>query len=200
MTRSFTDWLRTLVPVLVLLVLAVPALLLGAAGCAVQAGSAPGPSGPAAGQVAAPILRIPSIGVRSTLIPLGLNADGTVEVPSLDEPMQAGWYRYGPTPGDVGPAVVLGHVNARGSPGVFARLDELAVGDAVSVERDQGHRIDFVVTRVEQVSKTRFPTARVYGDTPAPELRLVTCGGELDRARHRYLDSVIVYAVRAQAR
>ncbi|HEY2725293.1 MAG TPA: class F sortase [Pseudonocardiaceae bacterium] len=183
------------------------ALLLVAVGCGVQGGAAPVPAGSPVADAAVPgpvaplpaatptRLRIPAIGAASTLIPLGLNADGTVEVPSLDDPMQAGWYRYGPTPGQVGPAVVLGHVNARGSQGVFARLAELAPGDQVSIDRDDGHTVGFTVRRVEEVPKTQFPTGRVYGDTQAPELRLVTCGGELDRARHSYRDSIIVYAV-----
>jgi sortase (surface protein transpeptidase) len=183
------------------------ALLLLAVGCGVQEGAAPAPAGAAATvaaesrpaqalQAATPTrVHIPAIGATSTLIPLGLNADGTVEVPSLDDPMQAGWYRYGPTPGETGPAVVLGHVNARGSLGIFARLSELAPGDEVSIDRDDGHTADFTVRRIEQIPKTAFPTGRVYGDTTTPELRLVTCGGDLDRVRHSYRDSVIVYAV-----
>ncbi|MGH3873889.1 MAG: class F sortase [Pseudonocardiaceae bacterium] len=140
-------------------------------------------------------LRVEAINVRSSLIPLGLGADGTVEVPALDQPLQAGWYRYGPTPGELGPAVVLGHVNAHGVDGVFARLSELVPGEDISVDRSDGRTAVFTVTRVEQISKTAFPTEAVYGDTTAAELRLITCGGELDREERSYRDNIIVYAV-----
>lgn len=138
-------------------------------------------------------VQIDRIGAASSLVPLGLNPDRTVQVPPVDQPGQAGWYEYGPRPGDVGPAVLLGHVNGDGRPGVFSRLAELRPGDRVTVRRD-GRALTFVVDRVEQVSKAAFPTARVYGDTPGPELRLITCGGALDRSARRYLGQVIAFA------
>ncbi|RRO17954.1 class F sortase [Saccharopolyspora rhizosphaerae] len=139
-------------------------------------------------------LRIPSIGAASTLVPLGLNPDDTVEVPPVEAPMQAGWYRYGPTPGELGPAVVLGHVDGGGRDGIFARLREIAVGDQVFVTREDGGTATFTVTRVVQVPKARFPSEEVYGDTGAVELRLITCGGSFDRERGSYRDNVIAYA------
>lgn len=137
---------------------------------------------------------IPKLGARSSLIPLGLNADDTVEVPPVSKPMQAGWYRYGPTPGETGPSVVLGHVDGNKLPGIFFRLKELAPGDAVLVSRKDGSTARFVVRQVDQVPKDTFPTDAVYGDTPAPELRLITCGGSFDHAAHSYRDNIIVYA------
>lgn len=139
-------------------------------------------------------LRIDAIDATSSLISLGLNADGTIEVPALDEPMQAGWYRFGPTPGELGPAVLLGHVNAHGEDGIFARLDELDPGDEVRIDRADGRTAVFTVTRVDQIAKTEFPTDAVYGDTTDAQLRLITCGGELDRERHSYRDNLIAYA------
>lgn len=139
-------------------------------------------------------LWVPRIEARSSLVSLGLNKDGTVEVPPLTRPMQAGWYSFGPTPGEVGPAVILGHVDGYHRPGVFYRLHELAPGDIVSISRTDRSVIRFVVRRVAQISKTRFPTDSVYGDTPGPELRLITCGGRFDRAAHSYVDNIIVYA------
>jgi sortase (surface protein transpeptidase) len=98
------------------------------------------------------------------------------------DPAEAGWLATGPAPGDVGPAVVTGHVTYRG-PAVFARLGELAPGDAVQVVKADGTPVAFVVTAVASYPKTEFPTAAVYGPTPDPQLRLVTCG-----------DDVVVYA------
>ena len=139
-------------------------------------------------------LRVPAIGVSSTLVPLGLNPDRTVEVPPVEEPMQAGWYRFGPTPGQLGPAVVLGHVNGGGHDGIFARLHEIEVGDEVEVSREDGRIATFTVTRVVQVPKAQFPTAEVYGDSVDAQLRLITCGGSFDHAAGSYRDNVIAYA------
>ncbi|GAB3888680.1 hypothetical protein GCM10029964_056770 [Kibdelosporangium lantanae] len=139
-------------------------------------------------------MRIPRIGASSGLIPLGLNPDQTIQVPPVSTPMQAGWYANGPTPGEVGPAVILGHVDGNHQKGVFYRLHELAEGDEVFVTRADGGELTFVVTKVDQVAKDMFPTETVYGDTEAPELRLITCGGAFDRVAHRYLDNIIVYA------
>jgi sortase (surface protein transpeptidase) len=138
---------------------------------------------------------IPKVGAHSSLVSLGLNADNTVQVPPVTQPMQAGWYSYGPTPGEPGPAVVLGHVDGNKQEGIFYRLRELVPGDQVFVARKDGSTARFVVTKVDQVSKDSFPTDAVYGDTPTPELRLITCGGSFDHAAHSYRDNVIVYAM-----
>lgn len=137
---------------------------------------------------------IPSIGAHSTLIPLGLNADQTVQVPPVRTPMQAGWYEYGPTPGEIGPAVILGHVDGNKQPGIFYRLHEISVGDRIAIVREDGLTVNFTVRRKDQIAKDAFPTDAVYGDTDEPELRLITCGGSFDRATRNYRDNVIVYA------
>jgi sortase (surface protein transpeptidase) len=140
-------------------------------------------------------LRIPRIGAESSLVPLGLNADRTVQVPPVSTPMQAGWYENGPTPGEIGPAVILGHVDGDHQPGIFYRLHELRPADEILVTRQDGGTVTFTVSRVQQVSKTTFPTDAVYGDTSDAELRLITCGGAFDHAARSYRDNIIVYAV-----
>lgn len=137
---------------------------------------------------------IPRIEARSSLVPLGLNEDGTIEVPPVAQPMQAGWYSLAPTPGEVGPAVILGHVDGNRKPGIFYRLRELVPGDNVEISRTDGSVARFVVRKVEQVAKAQFPTEAVYGETTAPELRLITCGGSFDRGARSYVDNIIVYA------
>lgn len=177
--------------------MAGPLLLVGLlAGCG-AATTAPHPAGGPAQPLppAEPVaLHIDAIGADSTLVPLGINPDRTSEVPPVDSPMQAGWYRYGPTPGEVGPAVVLGHVDGGGEQGIFAELDELATGDEVLVDRADGTTSVFTVTAVDQVSKKRFPTSAVYGPTEVAELRLITCGGSFDEDAGSYQDNVIVFA------
>jgi sortase family protein len=139
-------------------------------------------------------ITLPALDAHSTLVGLGLNDDGTVEVPPVTEPMQAGWFAGGPKPGEPGPAVILGHVNGGGHPGIFARLRELQPGDQVLVGSTDGSTKTFTVRKVDQTAKSRFPTDAVYGDTAGPELRLITCGGEFDTSAHSYRDNVIVYA------
>ena len=139
-------------------------------------------------------IEIPAIGARSSLIPLGLDPDGELEVPSVRTPMQAGWFTGAPTPGELGPAVIVGHIDGNHQPGIFYRLDEVRPGDVVVVTRADGTRPRFVVQRIQQIPKTRFPTSEVYGDTAGPELRLITCGGSFDRDARSYRDNIIAYA------
>jgi sortase (surface protein transpeptidase) len=134
---------------------------------------------------------IPRIGVHSRLLPLGLAHDGTLEVPSLARAQLAGWYDKGPTPGEPGPAVIVGHVDTKKGPAVFFELGRLKPGDKVDVTRKDGKVAAFSVDSVERVSKAHFPTKRVYGEVPFAGLRLITCGG--DFKGHSYTGNTIVY-------
>jgi hypothetical protein len=160
------------------------------------AGSPPAPvrlSTPVARPVAAPArVTIPTIGVDSALTAIGVDGSGAL-VPPADYSV-AGWFAAGPAPGEVGPAVLAGHVDDRTGPAVFFRLEDLAAGDQVVVTDSGGQAHTFAVTRVAAYSKTGFPTAEVYGPTADPELRLITCGGTFDRSRRSYTDNVVVYA------
>ena len=135
---------------------------------------------------------IPKIGVQSTLVDLRLRKNGAMEVPK--DPADAGWFSRGPTPGALGPAVIAGHVTWNGVPAVFHRLGTMRRGDQVTVNREDGKTAVFTVTRVAQFSKSRFPSRAVYGAIDHAGLRLITCGGSYDAARHEYLDNVIVFA------
>ncbi|MEV5693961.1 class F sortase [Micromonospora globbae] len=137
-------------------------------------------------------VRVPRIGLDAPLAVLGLDRSGAL-VPPADFDV-AGWYGGGPAPGDPGPAVLAGHLDSRQGPAVFARLGELRAGDTVEVRRG-GRWLAFRVTGALRTPKDRFPTAAVYGPTPGPELRLVTCGGDFDRRRGHYRDNVVVFAV-----
>jgi LPXTG-site transpeptidase (sortase) family protein len=140
-------------------------------------------------------LRIPAIGVDAPLMQLGLKGDGTLQVPPYSKSAPPGWYRGSPTPGQTGPAVILGHVDTfEAGPVVFYRLARLKPGDLISIDRRDGRTATFRVQRVENVPKNRFPTLEVYGDTPRPELRLLTCGGDWNSERHDYADNTVVFA------
>jgi Sortase domain len=137
-------------------------------------------------------LEIPAIGVSTPLLRLGLEPDGAMEVPG--DFARAGWFAEGPAPGQVGPSVVAGHVDSKTGPAVFYRLRDLRPGDPVLVERADGARLRFLVERSRSYPKTTFPTRDVFGPVPAAELRLITCGGEFDRARGSYRDNLVVFA------
>jgi sortase (surface protein transpeptidase) len=137
-------------------------------------------------------VRIPAIGVEADSVPLGLRDDGSIEVPSDFD--TTGWWADGPEPGEVGPAVLLGHVDSRAGPAVFFELKSLQPGDQIHIDRTDGTTVTYRVERLEQHPKDAFPTDAVYGPTDQPELRLVTCGGDFDREVRSYRDNVIVYA------
>lgn len=140
-------------------------------------------------------LDIPSIDVHSSLQHLGQAADGSLEVPEGERYNDAAWYRYSPTPGSIGPAVLLGHVDsAAQGPSVFFRLGELVKGDRISVERADGSVAEFEVDEVRRYPKDDFPTRLVYGDIDHAGLRILTCGGAFDESSGHYLDNIVVFA------
>ena len=138
-------------------------------------------------------LSIPSVGVSSSLMRLGLNADGTVEVPPAEQGMTAGWYTGGAVPGAPGAAVLIGHNDTRFGKAVFHDLQDIRKGAVVVVRDARGKAVHFTVTGTETVSKKAFPTDRVYGATGRPTLRLITCDGAFDAEGHP-VDNLIVYA------
>jgi hypothetical protein len=144
-------------------------------------------------QPALPVrLQIPAIDVSTPLVKLGRLPDGSLEVPK--DWNTAGWYDKGPRPGQPGPAVILGHVDSKTGPAVFYQLRALRPGDTVRVGLADGRVLVFRVQRVQRYPKDEFPTEAVYFPTLNRELRLITCGGEFDYARHSYLDNIVVYA------
>ncbi|XVQ10798.1 class F sortase [Spirillospora sp. CA-255316] len=162
----------------------------------------PGPAGttaPAANTAPLPEspptkITISEIGVSAPVGRLGLRPDGRIEEPPLSRPNLTGWYKEGPTPGEVGPSVVLGHVDANGKAAVFARLKDLKPGDRIQVARQDGSTATFAVERSERVDKNAFPHKKVFGaELDHASLRLVTCGGAFDQASGHYKDNIIVY-------
>ncbi|WP_369146129.1 class F sortase [Streptomyces sp. R44] len=144
-------------------------------------------------------VRVPAAGVDTgPVLPLGLNTDGTVEVPSVADADRIGWYDKGVTPGQTGPAVLIGHFDTARGPAVLKNVSKVRVGDEITVTRADRTTAVFRVRELQQVDKDAFPTAKVYGDTTHPELRLVTCGGELVDG-HRP-DNIILYADLVAAR
>jgi LPXTG-site transpeptidase (sortase) family protein len=161
------------------------------------AATSPAPPRASAESVAVPVsVRIPAIDVESDLITVGLNPDGTLEVPQPGPDYdKAAWFRDSPRPGEVGPAVIEGHVDsAANGPSVFYELGNLRPGDRAEVTREDGTVATFEVYDIRVVPKDDFPTLEVYGNTEGPELRLITCGGPFDSSAGSYVDNVVVFA------
>jgi sortase (surface protein transpeptidase) len=138
---------------------------------------------------------IPAIGVDSKLLHLGVNSDGTIQVPSLvTSSDEAAWYKYSPTPGQIGASVIEGHVDSYSGPAVFYRLGALRPGDIIDVTLADGVTGIFRVTGVREYAKSNFPAKAIYGMTNYAALRLITCGGVFDYATGHYLSSTVVFA------
>ncbi len=172
------------------------------AAAAPEPGASPAPAAPASPAPASPVpvadpvaIDVPAIGVHHTLMRLGRNPDGTVQVPPLDRVDVPGWDTLSPAPGATGPAVIVGHVDsAEQGEGVFFDLGALRPGDTVDIARADGTVAVFGVTEVRRFAKAEFPTLRVYGNTEDPELRLITCGGAFDAQSRNYEDNIVVFA------
>ena len=154
---------------------------------------APSPTVVTARTITATRLRIPSVDVDTALIPIDVDRAGVLVPPATTD--VAGWFVRGAAPAQPGPAIVAGHIDSFRGPGVFFRLHEIAVGSEVEVDTADGPPAHYQVVSVTTLLKSDFPTEQVYGPTPAPELRLITCGGTFDHADRRYLSNVIVSAV-----
>ena len=174
---------------------------------------APQPSPAAAGAIGGkahgPSLRrslpvsvdIPAIGVHSTLMHLGVNSRGAIEVPPLfTHASEAAWYKYSATPGQIGASIIVGHVDTVAGPAVFFRLGALRPGNRVDVTLADGVTAIFRVTGVREYLKSRFPAKTVYRATHFAALHLITCGGAFDYATRNYLSSIVVFASLASSR
>lgn len=137
-------------------------------------------------------ISIPAIGVDAALEELGMVSTEEMETPENFD--NAGWWTLGRLPGEIGPAVIAGHVDSKAGPAVFHRLPELAPGDEVVIHGEDGESRTFVVEATGQYPKDRLPD-EVFGfSSPRPELRLITCGGDFDSSIGHYTDNVVVYA------
>ncbi|QSB17139.1 class F sortase [Natronosporangium hydrolyticum] len=149
------------------------------------AGNALSPSDPVG-------LVIPTLAVRAPVHAVGIDEHGGIEAPAMHRADETGWYAAGPTPGQHGAAVIVGHVDDNYGPAVFHELERLRTGDRIEVSRQDGSVAAFEVTDVRSFDKTALPP-EVYGDFSAPELRLITCGGRWDDSLG-YPENLVVYA------
>lgn len=137
-------------------------------------------------------LEVPDLGLDTRLTGTRTGRDGTLQVPA--DASRAAWYVDGPAPGDLGPAVLVGHLDSREGPGVFQGLTGLDPGDRLSVRRADGTDAEFAVTEVRTYAKREFPTERIYAGDGRASLRIITCGGAYDAETGRYRSNTVVFA------
>lgn len=138
-------------------------------------------------------IRIARVGINTTTTPVGRLADGTMETPPALSGT-AGWYKFSPTPGEIGPSVIVGHVDNKKGPSIFWRLRDIIAGDIVEITRADGQVVKFKVESLKQFDQANFPTEEVYGNINTAGLRLITCGGTFNRATKRYTQNTVVFA------
>lgn len=156
-------------------------------------GPVPAPPAPLSLPTSVPVsVRAPTVGVQSPLVQVGLNSDGTIEVPVVYD--TAAWYRLGPTPGALGPAVIVGHVDSYQGHGVFFSLAKLKIQQIIEVTRADSTVAHFRVDAVNSYPKDQFPTAAVYGPIDYAGLRVITCGGVFDKTTKNYESNTVVFA------
>ncbi|NUK07304.1 class F sortase [Streptomyces lunaelactis] len=138
-------------------------------------------------------LRIPEIRVDAPVMLLGLDKDGSLDVPPAADRNLTGWYKDGTAPGAKGTAIVAGHVdNARG-PSVFYSLGALKKGHRIEVTREDGRTAVFTIDAIEVYEADAFPDEKVYGPRDRAELRVITCGGGFTK-KTGYQGNVVAYA------
>jgi len=137
-------------------------------------------------------IKIPAIQLSAPVVKTGLETDGSLHVPS--DPQLTGWYDLGPRPGEIGPAVITGHLDSAAGPGVFINLKNTKIGDEIDVVRDDGSIAVFRVDKEESYPQDNFNTQAVYGAIPGAGLRVITCSGVYSRAAGHYSDDLVVYA------
>ncbi len=138
-------------------------------------------------------ISISRVGIDYGVIELGQNPDETMETPPLFDKV-TGWYKYSPTPGEVGPSIIVGHIDTYKGPSVFWRLREVVPGDEISITREDSSVVKFKVTGLKQFEQSNFPTEEVYGNTDEAELRLITCGGTFNKKTLHYSENTVVFA------
>ncbi|MGP4042981.1 class F sortase [Streptomyces sp. 2A115] len=147
----------------------------------------------------ATVLSIPYLSLEAPVIGLRLDRERRLTTPPVNNPKLVGWYEGGPSPGEPGTAVVVGHLDTATGPAVFAGLDQLGPGRRVEARRADGRIAVYTVDAVRTYEKARFPSQEVYGPRNRPELRLITCGGTYDR-KTGYQSNVVVFAHLTQTR
>lgn len=134
---------------------------------------------------------IPRLKIDADVEHVGLAPDGSMDVPQRFDTV--GWYKLGARPGELGNAVLAGHLDSKTGPAIFWRLKELQPGDEIIVTGDDGKDRHFVVRELENYPYDRAPLERIFGPTESVGLNLITCIGTFDRRAQNYDQRLVVY-------
>ena len=139
-------------------------------------------------------LIISSIGVDTAVEMVGILHDGNLATPSLRPWDDVGWYAAGPRPGEVGSAVIDGHLDRPGgSPAVFWNLRDLQVGDSVMITDTAWGTERFRVRRLALYHARQVPIQKIFGDESGSYLNLITCAGDWIASEHQTALRLVVY-------
>ena len=137
-------------------------------------------------------ISIPSLKLSAPIVPVALGPEKELQTPVQDDAV--GWYIYSPSPGEVGPAILVGHLDSTTGPAIFWHLKNLTIGDKIVINRNDGTTATFTVSAKQIFPQDPFPTEQVYGATSAPTLRIITCAGKWLSSLHRYSDDLVIFA------
>jgi LPXTG-site transpeptidase (sortase) family protein len=140
-------------------------------------------------------IRFPTVGVTTEIEQVGATGDGGMDVPV--DPARAGWYRYGPRPGDQGNAAIAGHVDWGGKVMPFWNLNRLKAGDPVEILAADGRTFEFKVKWSRWYDAEDAPIQEIFGSSGASEVTLVTCGGNFNSKTREYSHRLVVRASQA---
>lgn len=138
-------------------------------------------------------VRIPQLGANLEVFGADAEKDGTPPVPDEEDADQVAWFQGGPSPGEQGPAILVGHLDTHEGPAAFAGIGSLRPGAEIRIERRDRSTVVFTVDSVEQYEKDNYPNERVYGPTQTPQLRLITCGGSFTE-KDGYDANIVAFA------
>jgi LPXTG-site transpeptidase (sortase) family protein len=136
---------------------------------------------------------VPRLKIDAPVTGIGSGEKGRLEAPPLGDTNLVGWDRQSPVPGNPGAAVLVGHLDTKSGPAVFARLRQVKPGDTLAVVRSDDQVVVYRATETQEVGKSDFPVRKVFSASATPAIRLVTCGGRYDQSRGSYDDNLIVY-------
>jgi sortase (surface protein transpeptidase) len=129
---------------------------------------------------------IPSISLFSSVLGVGVNEKGNMDVPS-GLTNDVGWYKYGTLPGDTGTAVLDAHNTA-----AFKFLHLVPPGGDIYILTTRGHMMHFKVTKAVTYSMEVLKPQTLFAYTDKKQINLITCAGTLlgnGEATHRLIVS-----------
>ena len=142
-------------------------------------------------------ISIPSLNVNARILSLGVNESNALEAPA--NIYDTGWYVASAKQSDLrGAMLVDGHVSGPTKRGVFYDIKKLHSGDEIVIERGDGFKTTFVVSKVVTTKANEVDMAALLrsADENKLGLNLITCGGTFNSKTNSFESRVQVFAVK----